>query len=392
MEITSLVVIAAVACLAPVLADLPRRVSIHLVVIEILLGILVGPQVLGIAKTDDVIDALSSFGLASLFFLAGAELRPAAVRGRPAVLAGAGWAISVAMGFAAAGTLAATGRVDGVLVVAVALATTALGVLLPLLGDHHLTDTRLGRFTMAAGTVGELGPILVVSVVFASSGSAAGSLLILAFAALVVLCAVFAARVRPPRIMRLMEETMHASGQLAVRLCMLLLVGLVALAYDLGLDVILGAFAAGMIVNLCGFDRPAMAPLRTKIEAIAYGVFVPIFFIHTGMVFDLDSLLASPAALAELPLFLALFLLVRGVPTAILSRRELGRGGAAPLALFSATALPLVVAITQIGVATGEMERDTAASMVGAAMLSVLVFPVAALALHRRAAQVPPAA
>lgn len=389
VDLVSLLVIIAASCLAPILADLPRRVTIHLVVIEILLGILIGPQVLGLAHTDATIDAISSFGMASLFFLAGAELQLGAIRGRPAVLAGTGWVISVFLGFGAAAAMVAGGQIDDMPVVAVALATTALGVLLPVLNDAGITGTRLGRFTMAAGTVGELGPILLVSVIFAASGSLTGSLLILTFAAVVVLCATFATRVRSPRITRLVQETMHASGQLAVRLCMLVLVGLVALAGELGLDIILGAFAAGMIINLCGFNRPDMEPLRVKIQALAFGFFIPVFFIHTGMVFDLDSLVESPAAMVELPLFLVLFLLVRGVPTAILARRDVGPGGTAPLALFSATALPLVVAITEIGVATGDLARDTAASMVGAAMLSVLLFPLLALALRTRAGSDP---
>lgn len=390
---TTLLVVVLAAALAPIIADLPRRIAVQVVVLEILLGIVIGPQVLDIARPDDLITVLSTFGLAALFFMAGAEIDFPAIRGRPTAIAGAGWAASMALGLVAAALLSWVDIIDDGPVVAVALTTTALGVLAPVLKDAGIAGPGLGALTQATGAVGELAPIVVVSIFFATAGSLMGGLLLTGFTLATVLCAAIITRVEAARVTRLIGETMHASGQLAVRLCMLILVALVVLAFELGLDIILGAFAAGMIVNLCGFHRPAMAPLRMKVQGLAFGFFVPIFFIHTGMVFDLDSLLGSPVALLELPLFLALFLVVRGVPTVLLARRDIPARDAAPLALFSATALPMVVAITEIGVTTGDMSRDTAASMVGAGMLSVVLFPLLALTLRARrpAADDPPA-
>lgn len=381
---TTLLIVVLAAALAPIIADLPRRLALQVVVLEIVLGILIGPQVLDIAQPDDLITILSTFGLAALFFMAGAEIDFPAIKGRPTAIAGAGWVASMALGLIVAAALTWADIIDDGPVVAVALTTTTLGVLAPVLKDAGIVGPGLGALTQAAGAMGELAPIVVVSIFFATSGSLAGGLLLTGFTLATVLCAAVITRVEAARVTRLMGETMHASGQLAVRLCMLVLVALVVLAFELGLDIILGAFAAGLIVNLCGFNGATMEPLRVKVQGLSFGFFVPIFFIHTGMVFDLDSLLNTPVALLELPLFLVLFLVVRGVPTALLARRDIPPRDAAPLALFSATALPMVVAITQIGVTTGDMSRDTAASMVGAAMLSVLLFPLLALALRAR--------
>lgn len=383
-DLASLVVIAAVAVLAPILADIPRTARIAVVVIELLLGIVIGPDVLDLAGPDPFIDFLANLGLAALFFLAGSEIDLARIRGTPLRLAGAGWMASLLLGVLAGYALDAAGVISDPEIVAIALATTALGVLVPILRDAGVSRTAFGTIVMAAGTIGELGPIVLMSVFLATGqSSATTALLLVVFTVVIVLAALVAMYVRPQRLSRLMEETMHASGQLAVRVCMLLLVALVFLAVELEQDLILGAFAAGIVLGFLTRDQPALEPLKPKLDAIAYGLLVPIFFVRSGMTFDLDGLLESPSAMAELPLFLALLLLVRGLP-ALLSRNAVPPGGVAPLGLLSASALPLVVAITSIGVETGELAPDTAASLVGAAMLSVLIFPVIALGLMRR--------
>lgn len=384
-DLASLVIIAAVAVLAPILADIPRRIRIAVVVMEILLGIVIGPQVLDLAGPDPFIDFLANLGLAALFFLAGSEIDFARIRGAPMRTAGIGWIVSLLLGLAAAFALDAAGVISDPELVGIALATTALSVLVPLLRDAGVTGTTFGSVVMAIGTFGEVGPIILMSVFLAAGQSSlTTAVLLAAFTLLIVLVAVIALQVHPQRVSRLIRETMHASGQLAVRLCVLLLVALVFLAVELEQDLILGAFAAGIILGFVTRDHPLLDSLKPKLDAIAYGLLVPIFFVRSGMTFDLDGLLESPAALAELPLFLALLLLVRGLP-AVLSRRIVPPGTVAPLGLLSAAALPLVVAITSIGVETGELASDTAASLVGAAMLSVLIFPVIALGLLRRA-------
>ncbi len=383
-DLTTLVIISIVAVLAPILADIPRRLRIATVVVEILLGILIGPQVLDIAQVDMFVDFLADLGLAALFFLAGREVDLRRIAGAPLRLAGTGWLIGLVLGGAAAFALDAAGVISDPEIVGIALATTALGVLVPVLRDAGLTGSRFGTVVFAVGAVGELGPIIILSVFIATDNDVASAILLFAFTAVVLLTALAAVRFRPRRIARLVEETMHASGQLAVRICMLLLLALVFLAVELGQDLILGAFAAGVVLGYVTRDDPALDELWPKLDAIGYGLLIPFFFIRSGMTFDLDGLLESPQSLAELPLFLALFLFVRGLPT-LLSRRYVPPGTLAPLALMAATALPLVVAITTVGVNTGRLAPETAASMVGAAMLSVLIYPALSLALLRRA-------
>lgn len=383
-DLSTLVIIAGAAVLAPIIADIPRRARIATVVVEIVLGIVIGPQVLDIAEPDAFIEFLADLGLCALFFLAGREIDLRRIAGAPARLAASGWLVGLVAGVGIGFALDAAGVVSDPEIVGIALATTALGVLVPILHDARLSATRFGTVVLAVGAIGELGPIVILSVFLATDNDLLSAGLLFAFTAIAVLTAMAAVRVRPRRVARLIDETMHASGQLAVRICMLLLVALVLLAEELSQDLILGAFAAGLVLGYATRDAPALDQLWPKLDAIGFGLLIPIFFILTGMTFDLDGLLESPASLAELPLFLVLFLVVRGAPT-WLARKEVPPGTLAPLALMAASALPLVVAITEVGVQTGRLGSDTAASMVGAAMLSVLIYPAVALALLKRA-------
>ncbi len=385
VDLGTLLVISIVAVLAPVLAALPKHLRVAVVVVEIALGIVVGPDVLDLAQADTTIDFLATMGLAALFFLAGAEVDPPAIRGAPLAIASVGWGASVGIGLLAAWGLDLGGIADHPEFIALALATTALGVLVPVLRDSGLRGTPLGTMVLAAGTAGELGPIVLMSIFLAvGESTVTQALLLAAFAAGTIVLAVTAPRLRSPWLGRLLQETMHASGQLAVRICLLLLVGLVFLATELGLELTLGAFAAGVVLGIVMRDTAGSEVLGVKLDAVAFGLLVPIFFVHSGLTFDLDGLLDSPKALAQLPVFLALFLLVRGIP-AVLAARRLGRRGVVSLGFMSAATLPLVVAITQVGVREDRLATDTSAALVGAAMLSVLIYPAVALALLGRA-------
>ena len=379
----SLLVVLAVAALAPVLADLPKRLGVPIIVAEIVLGIVVGPQVLGLAKEDGLIEALSEFGLAFLFFLAGMEIDIDRIRGRPAKLAASAWAASLGLGLLAAGGLWAADVISGPVLVALALATTALGALVPILRDAGITERPLGLHAMASGAAGEFGPIVSLSIVLAiASGEAWRTVLLLVFAAVAVGVGLLALRARPERLVRLVETTMHSSGQLALRLSLLVLGGLFVLAASLGLDVILGAFAAGLIVGLVARGEAAH-DFHVKLDGVGYGFLIPIFFIDTGIGFDIDALLGDAATLAMLPVYAALFLVVRGLPTWVAYRHDLPTRERAALALMSAAALPLVVAITQIAVERGTIDEADAVALVGAGMVSLLVYPLVALRLAR---------
>jgi Kef-type K+ transport system membrane component KefB len=260
------------------------------------------------------------------------------------------------------------------------MATTAIGTLIPILRDNGELKTRFGTYLLAAGGVGEFGPILLVTLVLSTDSALHESLILLAFIALALALALSSMR-WAPRGWPMLERTFEASSQLAVRLTVVLVFGLVFLASKLGLDLLLGGFVAGMIVRLA-LQGHELQIFESKLTAVGFGFFVPFFFVTSGIEFDLAAL-GSVGAIAKLVMFFALFLVVRGAPALLLYRGVLGARDRAALAFYSATELPLVVAITTLAIETGHMRASTAAGLVGAAMLSTLVFPFVGLALRR---------
>jgi Kef-type K+ transport system membrane component KefB len=259
----------AIAVAAPLLAEIPMGVRLPALVLEMMLGIVVGPHVLGLASADTLLEWIGGrLGLAALFFMAGMELDLGRVRGRPLSLAARGWVLSLALGLAAAGLLYVLPLLHAPMMVALALTTTALGVLLPILRDAEILDTELGRLVLAAGAVGEFGPIVVMSLVLTREHSSIVEIgLMLAFVAIALGAALVALGARPPGILALLTRTMESSSQLPVRISLLLLAALVVLSEQFGFETVPGAFAAGMVVGLAtrGADGK---PLRTKIEAV----------------------------------------------------------------------------------------------------------------------------
>jgi Kef-type K+ transport system membrane component KefB len=343
--------VALVAVLAPLVNELPLRLRIPVGVLEIGLGILIGPQVLDLVRPDVAVEMLWKMGMATLFLLAGMEIDLKRVRGRPLTLAAWGWLLSLALGCGVAWLLRAVGLFDGAaLLVGLALATTAVGTLLlsllPLHGDSVETQT----------------------------------LVLVLFAVVVVVLAVLVLHFQPPGVLEVLRRTLYTSSQLPVRLAVLLAAGLYTLAAVLRIDFLIGAFAAGMIVGLVSRGKDGEA-LRHKLDGLGFGFLVPIFSVATGVKFDGAALIGSTTALLCVPLFLALFLVVRGGPVFLYRRALAGRDRLA-LAFYSATALPVVVAVTQIGVDSGRMQSDVAAALLGAAMLSLLVYPPLAMAVR----------
>jgi len=383
IDLAALVTITALAASAPIVADLVPRPTPPLVVVEIFLGIIVGPPLLGLTHVTPLADLLSQFGLAFLFFLAGFELEPERVRGLPARLAVTTWLISLALAFGLAAGLEAAGVIVNYLFVGCALTTTALGTLTPILRDTGELEEEFGAFVMASGAVGELGPIVLIALLLTSATNrGVSAILLVLFALLAVLAAIAAPHVRPHRIVVVIERTMEATGQLAVRLSVFVLAALVYLTSRLGLDLVLGAFSAGMLVSIAAGPESRRL-LQPKLDAVAFGVFVPIFFVVTGMRFDLHAVVGEAAGIEKLVLFLGLMLVVRGLPTYVLSHRALPGPDRRALALYASTGLPLIVAVTTLGVAAGQMRASTAAGLVGAGMVSVLVYPVVAGTVRR---------
>jgi Kef-type K+ transport system membrane component KefB len=378
----SLVWVLAAAAAASLLARVSPHLVLPTVVIEIVLGILLGPQALERASATANIQFLANLGLALLFFFAGLEVVERHVPRRAIARGTLGWAISLALGVTAGFALSSAGLDARGWLIGVALSTTSLGTLVPILSDADLVATPLGTAVLGSGVAGEFWPILVISI-FLTGVYGAGEevLLLVVFGAIAFAAAVAAMRARPPRVVAIMRETLHSTGQAAVRLALLTLAALVLLAIDVGFDYVLGAFAAGLIVGLV-LDSPEGRVVRMRLEGIGFGFLIPIYFVSTGLTFDVDSLL-SARGIGLAALFLALLLVVRGA-SALLWYRELGRKDTASLALFAATGLPLIVALVTVGGQRGAISASVGASLVGAGMVSVLTYPLLATALADR--------
>jgi Kef-type K+ transport system membrane component KefB len=296
-----------------------------------------------------------------------------------------GWAMSLAIAYALGGVLAAAGVVVSLVYVGSALATTAIGTLIPVLSDTGELRTRFGTYLLAAGAVGEFGPILLLTLVLSTQSAVHNALILLAFVVLAVGVAVLAVR-SAGRTMPLFDRTIETSSQLAVRWIVVLVFALALLANDLGLDLLLGGFAAGLITRQA-LQHREVPIFDSKLRAVAFGFFVPFFFVVSGMRLDVDALFASASGVGKLLLFFVLFLVVRGTPAMLLYRQVLPlREDRAALALFTATQLPLVVAITTVAVDAGHMRTSTAAALVGAGTLSTLAGPLHGLRMRRVAA------
>jgi Kef-type K+ transport system membrane component KefB len=381
VDTSSFFAIVSVAAVAAVtVAVVPKRLAPPVVVVELLLGIVIGPHVLHLAHSDSFIEFFSNLGLGMLFFFAGYEIDFNRIKGTPMKLGGWGWLLSVALAYGIGGLLSAAGVVLSFLYTGSAMATTAIGTLIPILRDNGELKTRFGTYLLAAGGAGEFGPILLVTLVLSTENPLHESVILLAFIGLALVLAVGSMRYAW-RGWPVLERTFETSSQLAVRLTVVLVFGLVFLASKLGLDLLLGGFVAGMIVRLA-LQGHELQVFESKLTAVGFGFFVPFFFVVSGIEFDLAAL-GSVGAIAKLVMFFVLFLVVRGAPALLLYRGVLGARDRAALAFYCATELPLVVAITTLATESGHMRASTAAGLVGAAMLSTLVFPFVALALRR---------
>lgn len=376
-----LLIVTVAATAALIVGVFGSRAIIPVVVVELSFGILIGPDLLDIAKVDPFVEFFSSLGLGMLFFFAGYEIDFGRIRGAPIKLAAIGWVISLAIAYALGGLLVAAGIVVSLLFTGSAMATTAIGTLLPILSDADELKTRFGTFLLAAGAAGEFGPIMLVTIFFSTKTALASTLLLVAFILVAAIAAVFAVR-GVGRGWETFNRTMESSAQLPIRAAVVMIFALAALAAELGLDLLLGGFVAGIIVRMTlkGRELPIF---ESKLSAVGYGFLIPFFFVVSGMQFNLQALIDDPSRLFELPLFLAAFLIVRGVPALALYRKVLGSRDRLALAFFTSTELPLVVAITTIAVDKGEMLSTTAASLVGAAVLSTAIYPILGLRLRR---------
>ncbi|MEA2509915.1 MAG: hypothetical protein QOG21_1997 [Actinomycetota bacterium] len=383
VSFSGLLIVAGVAFLAPLLLGLAPRVRLPAVVAEIVAGIIVGPSVLGWVHPDQPIRILSVIGLALLLFLGGLEVEIDRLRGRLLRLSLLGLGISLVLGLAIGWGLELADLGGSPLFVAIVLSATSLGLVIPLLKDAGQTSSEFGQLTIGASSIADFGAVILLSLFFSEGASAGATLvLLLAFVLLVTVIGVAVARAgRSMRIANILLEQQDTTAELRIRGAVLLLLVFLFLAQRLGLEVILAAFIAGAVLKLLDRDVMMTHPnFHLKLEAIGFGLFIPVFFVSSGLTFDLKALFANPSAILRIPLFLAALLVVRGMP-ALLYRPLIGARSSVIAALLQATSLPFIVAATAIGIQLGTIDRVTGAALVAAGLLSVLIFPALALTL-----------
>jgi Kef-type K+ transport system membrane component KefB len=385
-EFGDLLIVVAMAFAAPFALGLFPGLRLPSVVLEIVGGIVIGPSVLGLVEVDRSIEVIALIGLAFVLFLAGLEIEFDKLRGQALRLTALGFALSFGIALVVGLGLEAGGLVETPLLVAIILCATSLGVLIPVLKDAGEISTTFGQLIIGAATIADFGAIILLTIFFSGEGGIGSTLVLLG--ALVLLAVVVYLVIRGAegsmRIRADLVRLQDTTAQIRVRAAIVLFVGFAAVAEALGLEVILGAFIAGAIISLLDHDEVMTHPdFRRKLEAIGFGFFIPVFFITSGIRYDLDALLAETSNLAMLPIFLAALLVVRGVP-ALLYRRVLDRRRVAIAGLMQATSLPFIVAATAIGLELGLVDAAESAALIGAGLLSVLIFPLLGLTLLRR--------
>ena len=381
LGLTSLFVVAVVAALASVLVGLLSRFAVPQVVLLVLGGVVIGPEVLDLADPESI-ELLSNVGLGFLFLLAGYELDLAVFGQRAGKLAVVGWLITVALAGAIVGGLAALGAVHAFVPVALGLTTTALGTLLPILRDNNMLHGSFRPYVLAAGAVGEFLPVIAIAIFLGSHGRFIGLISLLAMGLLALLLSLVARLSRRGRMARILSQEEKATSQTTLRWTVALLLFLLVVANDFGLDVVLGAFVAGVVLRRWAPGRAEA--LDHKLDAVGYGFFIPVFFVSSGMGLDVRSIVEAPARLF---LLFLLLLVVRGLPTLLVYRSALPLTRRVELVFIVSTALPVLVALSEIGLETGHMLSENAAALVGAGVLSVLVYPAIAIAIDRRLAR-----
>jgi Kef-type K+ transport system membrane component KefB len=395
VSFTSLAVVAAAGFVAPLALGVVPQLRLPNVVLEIVLGILIGPSVLGWASADEPVQIMALIGLSFLLLIAGLEVDYDRLRGRLLEVTGLGFALSLAIGLALGFGLEAAGLVGSPLLIAVMFSATGLGIVIAVLKDAEQVETPFGQLVIAGSSIAEVGTIVLLTLFFSGASSSLGVQLVL-LGLLGVLCAAVALTAvrigRSPRVMQALVRLQDTTAQIRVRGAFLLLAGFVVLASELGLEAILGAFLAGAILKLVDRDEAMTHPrFRQKLEAAGFGVFIPFFFVTSGIRYDAGALFGDPSTLARVPIFLTVLLAVRGLPTLLYRHLATGRELVAS-AFLQATSIGFLVVASQIGEEMGLITAANAAAVIAAGLLSVLLFPLAALALLRSRRPEPTAA
>ena len=380
-DLVSLAIIALVAVLCPLISkSLPHR-PIPETVFLLGFGAVLGPHMLDCIQLSDSINLLSELGLTFLFLLAGFEINPKSLTGRQGKRGLVTWLISLALGFLAVrlSSQFSVSHLDGI-AVAIALGTTALGTLIPILKEREVMDTRVGSAVLSYGTWGELGPVIAMALLLSTRAEWVTVVVLLVFAAVAALVGIVPRKARAAGryVFVFFTEYANSTSQTLVRLTVLLLIGLAALSAFFNLDIVLGAFAAGFVLRYVAPE--GNATLEMKLDGIAYGFLIPVFFVVSGANIDLFAVAEQSRLLGG---FVAMLLLIRAVPIFIAlttdrETRDMAPGGRIAVSLYCTTALPLIVAVTSVAVKAGAMSADIASVLVAAGALTVFVMPVLA--------------
>jgi Kef-type K+ transport system membrane component KefB len=384
-SLDNLLLILAVAFAVPFLLGLFPRLLLPSVVLEIIAGIVIGPSVLGLVEVDQTVEVVALIGLAFVLFLGGLEIEFGKLRGRVLRLTLLGFALSFAIALLVSVGLDAAGLVDTPLLIAIVLCATSLGVLIPVLKDAGQISSTFGQLIIAAATVADFGAIILLTIFFSGEGGT-GSTLLLLGSLLVLAAVIFAVARGAERSMRIRDDLVRlqdTTAQIRIRAALALFVGFAAAAEALGLEVILGAFVAGAVISLVDRDEVMKHPdFRRKLEAVGFGFFIPAFFVTSGVRFDLEALTGSASSVLMVPIFLAALVAARGLP-ALLYRGAIDGRHTVIAGLMQATSLPFIVAATAIGLELGLIDAAGSAALIGAGLLSVLMFPLIGLVLLR---------
>jgi Kef-type K+ transport system membrane component KefB len=385
VSLSGVVLVSALAFGVPFLLGLAPGRLFPAVVAELALGAALGPSGAGILIVDLPLELLSILGLAFLLFLAGLEIDPELLRGRLLFREVAGFALSLLLAVGVVGALGLAGLLEAPLLVAVALTSTSLGVVVPVLKDAGRAGSRLGQLLLGGAAIADLGGILLLTLIFgpAASTPLATGLLLLGFLAVMVALGLGVAGIGHQRaVATTLTRLQDTSGQVRVRGAWVLLVGCTWLAQIFGIELLLGAFLAGVVLRLV--DREAMTHpvLHAKLEGAGYGIFVPFFFVVSGARLDLGALVSDLRVLMLVPLLLGTLIIARGLP-ALLYRPWLSPRELVALGLLQATSLPFLVAVAELGRGMGLLGEATAGALVVAGLLSVSLLPLAATLILR---------
>jgi Kef-type K+ transport system membrane component KefB len=389
MEIsfTSLAVVAAAGFAAPLVLGFFPGLRLPSVVLEIVLGIVIGPSVLGWAHADEAVTLMALIGLSFLLLIAGLEVDYDRLRGRLLEVTGIGFLLSVALGLVAGFGLDAAGIVGAPLLVAIMFSATGLGIVIAVLKDAGAVESPFGQLVIAGSSIAEVGTIVLLTLFFSGESTSVAVKLVL-FGLFGLLCLAVVLTVagieHSTRVMQALVRLQDTTAQIRVRGAFVLLAVFVVLAERFGLEAILGAFLAGAIIKFVDRDQAMTHPqFRQKLEVVGFGVFIPFFFVASGIRYDAGALFGSTSTLARVPLFLAILLAVRGLP-ALLYRPLVERRQVAASALLQATSVGLFVVASQIGQDMGLISAANAAALIASGLLSVILFPLGALTLLRR--------